>query len=213
MGFEGFPAEAFGFYERLTADNSKAFWATHKRDYEVFVRGPVVALVGELEAEFGPMAVFRPSRDTRFSADKSPYKTYQGAFAERFPGTGFYVQVSADGLAAGGGFHSHGPDQVERYRAAVSSGGPGSALAAIVAGLREDGMDLDGDRLETRPRGVPADHPRVELLRYRSLTAGRDWPPGPALNTRQALTLVHQTWEKLIPLCDWLFEHVGPHRP
>jgi len=212
MGFQGFPAEAFGFYERLAADNSRAFWAAHKRDYEIFVRDPVLALAGELEAEFGPVAVFRPSRDTRFSTDKSPYKTYQGAFAERFPGTGFYVQVSADGLAAGGGFHSHAPEQVERYRAAVSSGPAGTALQAIAAGLREDGLHLDGDQLRTRPRGVPADHPRLELLRYRSLTAGRDWPAGPALSTRQALALVHQTWEKLIPLCDWLCEHVGPPR-
>jgi uncharacterized protein (TIGR02453 family) len=213
MGFQGFPAEAFGFYERLTADNSRAFWAAHKHDYEVYVREPVLALVGELEAEFGPAMVFRPSRDTRFSADKSPYKTYQGAFAERFPGAGFYVQVSADGLAASGGFHSHAPDQVERYRTAVQAGAPGTALAAIVAGLRERGLSLGGDQLKTRPRGVPADHPRVGLLRYRSLTGGQDWPADPVLYTRQALTLVHQTWAQLIPLCDWLSQHVGPPQP
>jgi uncharacterized protein (TIGR02453 family) len=210
MGFQGIPAEAFGFYERLTADNSKACWAAHKSDYEAFVREPVLALVGELEAEFGPAAVFRPSRDTRFSADKSPYKTHQGAFAERFPGAGFYVQVSADGLMASGGFHSHAPDQVERYRAAVLAEPSGTALAGIVAGLQDGGLSIDGDRLKTRPRGVPADHPRVELLRHRSLTAGRDWPAGPLLHTRQALSLVHQTWEQLIPLCDWLGRHVGP---
>lgn len=210
MGFDGFPAEAFSFYARLAADNSKAFWAAHKNDYDAFVRGPVLALVAELEAEFGPAAVFRPSRDTRFSADKSPYKTYQGAFAERFPGTGFYLQVSADGLTASGGFHSHAPGQIERYRTAVSSGRPGAALQAIVAGLQQNGLTLGGDRLKTRPRGVPADHPQAELLRYRSLTAGRDWTAGPSLGTRQALTLVRQTWVQLIPLCDWLSDHVGP---
>ena len=210
MGFHGFPAEAFGFYARLTADNSKAFWAAHKNDYEVFVRGPVVALAAELEAEFGPAVVFRPSRDTRFSADKSPYKTYQGAFAERFPGTGFYLQVSARGLTASGGFHSHAPSQIDRYRAAVSSAQPGAALQAIVTGLQHEGLSVGGDRLKTRPRGVPADHPRVELLRHRSLTAGQEWPPGPSLRTRHALTLVRQTWAQLLPLCDWLSEHVGP---
>ena len=210
MAFQGFPAEAFGFYERLAADNSRAFWAAHKSDYEVFVREPVSALVGELETEFGPAAVFRPGRDTRFSADKSPHQTYQGAFVERFAGTGFYVQVSADGLAASGGFHSHAPDQVERYRAAVQSAGSGTALAAIVADLREATLCIGGDLLKTRPRGVPADHPRVDLLRHRSLTANRDWPVGPQLRTRQALTLVRQTWQQLIPLCDWFGEHVGP---
>jgi uncharacterized protein (TIGR02453 family) len=210
VSFQGFPAEAFGFYEGLAADNSRSFWAVHKGDYEVFVREPVRALVGELEAEFGPAVLFRPSRDTRFSADKSPYKTYQGAFVERFAGTGLYVQVSADGVEAGGGFHSHAPDQVERYRVAVQSARPGTALAAILAGLQEAGLSIGGDRLKTRPRGVPADHPRLDLLRHRSLTAGREWPAGPPLHGRQALSQVQQTWRQLGPLCDWFVEHVGP---
>ena len=212
MMFQGFPAEAFAFYQRLEADNSRTFWDTHKSGYQRYVREPVRALVGELEAEFGQATVFRPQRDIRFSSDKSPYKSYQGAFVERFPGTGWYVQVSADGLMASGGFHSHAPDQVGRYRVAVDSERSGSKLAAIVAGLRDGGLSIGGDRVKTRPRGVPADHPRIELLRHRSLTAGRDWPAGPLLQDRGALSLVRQTWQQLVPLCDWLGEHVGPPR-
>jgi uncharacterized protein (TIGR02453 family) len=210
MTFAGFPAEAFGFYRRLEADNSRTFWDAHKDDYKRLVREPVMALTGELEAEFGPAAVFRPYRDTRFSADKSPYKTHQGAFVERVPGLGFYIEVSADGMLASGGFHSHAPDQVERYRRAVDAARSGTALAALVGGLAEDGLSIGGDRLKTRPRGVPEGHPRLDLLRHRSLTASRDWPPGPPLHGRDALDLVRQTWRQLVPLCDWLCEHVGP---
>ncbi len=209
MAFEGFPAEAFSFYRRLEADNARTFWDAHKDDYQRLVREPVIALTDELEAEFGPAAVFRPYRDTRFSADKSPYKTHQGAFVERVPGLGLYVEVSADGMLASGGFHSHAPDQVERYRRAVDAGPSGTALAALVAGLAQEGLSIGGDRLKTRPRGVPEDHPRLDLLRHRSLTASRDWTPGPPLHTRQALDLVRQTWQQLVPLCDWLTEHVG----
>src|SRR5215471_7262 len=151
MAFQGLPAETFGFYQRLEADNSRSFWEAHKGEYQEYVRKPVLALVDELEAEFGPATVFRPQRDIRFSSDKSPYKNYQGAFVERFPGTGWYVQVSADGLTASGGFHSHAPDQVERYRMAVDSGHSGSKLAAIVAGLRDGGLSIGGDRVKTRP--------------------------------------------------------------
>jgi uncharacterized protein (TIGR02453 family) len=178
MAFQGFPAEGFGFYQRLETDNSRSFWDAHKSDYQTYVREPVLALVDELEADFGLATVFRPQRDTRFSADKSPYKTYQGAFVERNPGTGLYLQVSADCLMAGGGFHSHAPDQVERYRAAVDSGRSGPKLAVIVAGLRDGGLVIGGDRLKARPRGVAADHSRIGLLRHRSLTASRDWPAG-----------------------------------
>ena len=209
MTFKGFPAEAFGFYERLEADNSKSFWTAHKGEYEQYVREPMIALGDELLQEFGDATVFRPHRDIRFSADKSPYKTHQGAFVERVPGLGFYVEVSADGMLASGGFHSHAPDQVERYRRAADAGTSGTALAEIVAGLAQDGLSVGGDRLKTRPRGVPEDHPRLDLLRHRSLTASRDWPPGPSLHRRDALDLVRQTWRQLVPLCAWLTEHVG----
>jgi uncharacterized protein (TIGR02453 family) len=211
--FEGFPAETFEFYERLQADNTRTFWDAHRQDYQRLVRDPVIALTEELEAEFGPASVFRPYRDTRFSADKSPYKTHQGAFIPRVPGLGLYVEVSADGMLASGGFHSHEPDQVERYRRAVDAATSGPALAALVASLDSGGLSIGGDRLKTRPRGIPAEHPRIELLRHRSLTASRDWPPGPPLHTPQALDLVRETWRQLVPLCDWLTDHVGAPRP
>jgi uncharacterized protein (TIGR02453 family) len=209
MTFDGFPAEAFGFYQRLEADNSRSFWAAHKAEYEQHVREPMFALADELAAEFGPATVFRPHRDIRFSPDKSPYKTYQGLFVQHAPGTGFYAQLSADGILAGGGFHSQAPDQVERYRQAVDAERSGAALADILSRLEREGLSVGGDRLKTRPRGITADHPRLDLLRYRSLTASREWPTGPALSGREALDLIRQTWRQLIPLSSWLGEHVG----
>jgi uncharacterized protein (TIGR02453 family) len=210
MTFTGFPDAAITFYEGLEADNSKAFWQAHKSDYEQHVRTPMVELLDALEPEFGPAHMFRPYRDVRFSADKSPYKTYQGGFAAREEGIGLYVQISADGLLAAGGFHSHAPDQVERYRAAVDAAGTGSRLVSIVAELRAGGFEIDGDQLKTRPRGYPPDHPRLDLLRYRSLTADRLWAPEPWLHTPQALDRVRDTWRALMPLCAWVSEHVGP---
>jgi len=212
MAFEGFPAEAFSFYERLEADNTRDFWNANKHEYQQYVREPMIALADELEDEFGPATVFRPNRDIRFSPDKSPYKTYQGMFVERLPGTGFYAQVSADGILVSGGFHSHSPDQVERYRLAVDAATTGMALAAIVARLGEQGLSVSGDQLKTRPRGVQPDHPRLELLRYRSLTASRDRPPGPDLDGRSVLDLIRLDWQRLIPLCDWIAEYVGAPR-
>jgi uncharacterized protein (TIGR02453 family) len=212
MAFEGFPAGAFEFYEHLEADNSKSFWDAHKAEYQAYVRDPMLALADELEEEFGPAQVFRPYRDTRFSADKSPYKTHQGMFVARVPGTGYYLQISADGAHAGGGFHSHGPDQIERYREAVDADRSGAALADIVAALGRDGLSVSGDRLKTRPRGMAADHPRLDLLRYRSLTAGKDWPADPELSSPAALDLIRQTWRHLTPLCNWLAEQVGASR-
>lgn len=86
--FTGFPVAALDFYEDLEADNSKAFWAAHKAVYDDCVRGPMRALLGELEDEFGEGKMFRPYRDVRFSRDKIPYKTHQGGYVATGPGIG-----------------------------------------------------------------------------------------------------------------------------
>ena len=114
MAFNGWPEEALEFYEGLAADNSKAYWTAHKAVYEDTVLRPMTELVEELAAEFGEAKIFRPYRDVRFSADKSPYKTHIGAVL----GTG-YIQLSAEGLATGDGMYGMSPGQLDRYRRAV----------------------------------------------------------------------------------------------
>lgn len=94
--FTGFPVAALDFYDDLEADNSKAFWAAHKAVYDDCVRGPMLALLAELEEEFGEGKAFRPYRDVRFSKDKLPYKTHQGGFASVAQSVGYYVEINAD---------------------------------------------------------------------------------------------------------------------
>ena len=99
-------------------------------------RSPLTALLAQLEPQFGPGKIFRPNRDIRFSQDKSPYKTAQGAFASFQEGVGYYLQLSADGLLVGGGYHSHSPAQLARYRNSVDATGTGEQLQHIVDGHR-----------------------------------------------------------------------------
>jgi len=207
--FTGFPAEAVRFYEQLEQDNSKAFWEANKATYDAAVRDPMRALLDELAEEFGEVSIFRPYRDIRFSNDKSPYKTYQGGFAAVHPGVGYYVHLDANGLMAGGGFHSHTPAQVDRYRHAVDDEGSGKALATAVARLEKAGFVIEGERLKTKPKGYDADHPRIELLRHKSLTAALPFGVAPWLPTREALTRVRKAWTALKPLNAWIDEYVG----
>ena len=208
--FSGFPAAAVSFYADLERDNTREFWAAHKETYEAAVREPMSLLLAELAPEFGPGKVFRPYRDLRFSRDKSPYKTHQGAFVEVVPGTGFYVHLDADGLMIGGGFHAHTPPQVERFRSAVDVGASGNQLVHLVDDLTAAGFELGGDRLKTRPRGYPADHPRIELLRHRSLTVHLGYGRTPWLSDPDVVEHVRAGWRTVRPLNDWLVEHVGP---
>jgi uncharacterized protein (TIGR02453 family) len=209
VAFRGWPAEAIEFYEGLEADNSKSYWHAHKAEFEELVRGPMVDLVEELEPEHGVGKIFRPYRDTRFSADKSPYKTRIYAAFER----GGYVQFSAEGLGVGSGYWMMEPDQLDRYRRAVVDDTSGSELTAIVAGLERRGIEVTSrESLRTAPRGYPRDHPRAPLLRHKGLVAWREWPPGPWLGTRRAKDRIVRFLHDAAPLRTWLDTNVGSPR-
>jgi uncharacterized protein (TIGR02453 family) len=206
MGFRGWPAEALEFYDGLEVENTKAYWQRHKDEYEALVRAPMEALLAELEPTWGEWKIFRPYRDVRFSADKSPYKTHIGAVI----GDG-YVQVSAQGLAAGSGMWEMAPDQLDRYRRAVDASRSGGALERVVREIREAGFEARGHGiLKTVPRGYPKEHPRIELLRYKGIVTWRAWPTGAWLGTRTAKDRVESFFRASEPLNRWLAKHVGP---
>lgn len=210
MRFTGFTHEAFDFYLGLQGDNSKAYWTAHKEIYERAVRDPMTALLAELEPEFGPARMFRPFHDMRFNKGKPLYKTHQGAHAAG----GLYCQVDADGLMVGGGMYAQGPEQIRLYRAAVLADHSGKELEAIVDGLREAGWQIAGDRLKTRPRGAPQDHPRIDLLRHRSLYARRGWPSDePWLATAETADRIRHAWRELRPLVQWGLDHCAANDP
>ena len=209
MGFDGFPDEGMAFYEGLLADNSKAYWTDNIAVYERSVKRPMQALVEALGDGWGEPKIFRPHRDVRFSADKSPYKTHQGAFFEILDGVGYYVQIDADGLYLAAGFRAHSKEQTARYRSAVDAPGSGGELEKITAKLVKSGFELGGDQVKTRPRGVPADHPRLALMRYESLFIGRRHEPSASLHTAATLPLVRREWRSLQPLMEWLKTNVG----
>lgn len=208
-GFHGIPLDALDFYDELRAENTRTWWLANKPRYDAAVRGPLEGLVDALADEFGPAHLYRPNRDVRFSADKSPYKDHQGALATTVPGMGFYVQVDSDGLLTGGGFYPTGPDQLPRLRAAIDAPRPGQELSRLVDDLAAAGFELGGDRVATRPRGVPADHPRLELMRFKNLIARHEHGAPGWLSTPQVVDRVRADWRTVRPLVEWLTEHVG----
>jgi uncharacterized protein (TIGR02453 family) len=205
MAFRGWPVEALEFLEGLEADNSKSYWQANKETYEKLVRAPMEELLAELAPKYGEGRIFRPYRDVRFSADKSPYKTNIAAVV----GDG-YVQVNARGLGCGSGMYEMAPDQLDRYRQAVSADRSGRALESILAKTRAAGLEATGhDILKSAPKGYPKDHPRIELLRYKGLITWKEWPAGAWLGTRKAMTRVVEFLEASKPLNAWLQTNVG----
>lgn len=201
--FTGFPEEALTFYDRLELENTREFWTAHKHVYDESVRAPIEALAAELAGEFGEAKVFRPYRDVRFRADKSPYKTHQGAFVRLSEAMGWYVEISSGGVIAGAGFYRADADRLAAYRSAVA-GPAGDVLERLLRDAEASGLTLSGDTLKTAPRGYDRGHPRIGLLRHRSLTLMHDHGFAPVIHTREVLDLVRADWRAARPVVEWL---------
>ncbi len=207
--FEGFPVAALDFYDDLEMDNTKSFWTAHKETYDAAVKTPMTALVAALEPEFGKAKVFRPYRDVRFAKDKTPYKNHQGAFVPSGPSTGWYVEVGAPGVRVGVGYYEASSPRLAAIRQAIDDERRGTELRGIVDALVAEGWVLGGDRLKTTPRGYDADHPRIDLLRHRSMTLGRSYGFEPFIHTTELLEHVRDDWRAAAPFVDWVGANAG----
>ena len=208
-GFTGFPVAALDFYDDLEVDNTKSFWEAHKATYDEAVRAPMTALCTALEPEFGDAKIFRPYRDVRFAKDKTPYKTHQGGFVQAGPATGWYVQVAASGVRVSVGYYHAEKDPLAAIRAGIDDDLTGAQLLRIVTKLRKGGWDQSGEVLKTTPRGFDADHPRIDLLRHKSLTFSKDYGFDESIHAPALRDRVRADWRAGRPLVEWVRTRTG----
>jgi uncharacterized protein (TIGR02453 family) len=203
--FGGWKGDFRGYFLGLRANNNKQWFEAHRRQYEDDVKAPLVALLADLEPEFGPARrVSRPNRDIRFSSDKSPYKLNVYADVER----GGYVALDAEGLVAAGGRYMVDDAQLKRLREAVAADRTGKALVDIVAALRKKGYEVEGQDLKRVPAPYPQDHARADLLRHKRLFYWKRWPVEPWIATARARERVAQVWRDGADLERWMQKNV-----
>lgn len=186
-------------------NNNKPWFEAHRAQYETDIKAPMVALLADLEAEFGPPhRVSRPNRDIRFSVDKSPYKLNIYADCER----GGYLALDAEGLVAAGGRYMVDDQQLKRLRGAMAADRSGKELVAIVSALRKKGYAVEGEELKRVPPPYPQDHPRGDLLRYKRLIYWKRWPAEPWIATPKARDRVAKVWRDGADLNAWMSKHL-----
>jgi uncharacterized protein (TIGR02453 family) len=210
-----FAPEAFAWLAGIEADNSRAYFTAHRATYDTAVRGALEAFLEELADVYdGRVKIFRQHRDTRFSKDKSPYKTVTYGVVQDRPRTeaSLYAQLSTEGLFAGTGYYGMTSDQLARFREAVADDRAGAELERVVAAVHGAGVQTWGEALKTAPRGYPKDHPRIVLLRHKMLIGGRRLAPDAttgAIAHDDAIAFARATWDAIAPMSAWLDEHVG----
>ncbi len=200
--FNGWSEDCQRFFIGLELDNSKKYFEANRRTYEDSVKGPMVALLESLEADFGPGKVFRANRDIRFSKDKSPYKTNIAADVG-MGSKGGYLSLDARGFTVATGRYVMSPEEIARFRKKVAADASGTQLAGIVTRLMKSGYDIGGEELKRVPPPWPQEHARAELLRRKSLYVWKNYGLRPWLGSASARRYVVKMWTDAQPLNDW----------
>jgi uncharacterized protein (TIGR02453 family) len=227
--FAGFPRDGLDFLAGLGRENTKAYFDAHRATYQSALLEPakafVVALGEELHARVSPGiraeprvngSILRINRDTRFSADKRPYKDHldlwlwegEGPSRER---PGFFVRLRRETVTVGVGMHRFERDALAAYRAAVTEERTGRELEAALARATElPGVAMGGgDAYKRVPQGIAADHPRADLLRHGALYVSGDWDLPAEVSGPAFAAWVAERLEHMAPVERWLTKAIG----
>jgi uncharacterized protein (TIGR02453 family) len=206
--FRGWPQEGVEFLRDLEDNNDRDWFKANRSRREDFLVAPALALAGDL-AEFGSPHVFRPWNDTRFH-HRPPIKEHLGMTIGYEGAGGWYIELSLDGLVVAAGLHRPARDQLERIRQGIDGARTAAALDRALAVAAGAGMSLPEPQLKRAPRGYPADHPRLDLLRLGSLTVSRRDDLRGWIHKPEAGRRIRERVEAARPLVEWLRKHVGP---
>jgi uncharacterized protein (TIGR02453 family) len=173
----------FDFLSGLEKHNNKPWFEENRAAYELarvrfesFVDGLILAYGGR--EDFGGITakdcVMRIYRDTRFSKDKSPYKTNMGATiapgGKKSSRLGYHLHLQPLGQSLiAGGLYMPGPEQLARFRKAIDQD---AAPFKAILGEKEFQKyfgDLEGEKVKSVPQGYSREHPEIELLRFKQV--------------------------------------------
>jgi hypothetical protein len=210
VGFDGWPKAAFDVLLQLEGEPSAEVRRQCQRDREDLVRQPMVDLLTAMayaDAAYEDFAVWR------YGGVSMEAWQRQTAIVRLAPNVELGIGFDLDGLDVKVAWWYASSDQIERYRTAVADRGSGPRLVAIIHELERQGFAISGDLLKRPLRGYPADHPRAQLLRHRSVIAYRplgceDW-----IHTPAAADEVLAAFTQLRPLANWMMNNVSQPRP
>lgn len=219
MAFSGFPPAALTFLDDLARNNERTWFQAHKGEYDRSIMEPARQFVAAMAAPLSKLdpairaeprvnrSIRRINRDTRFSADKTPYKDHVdfmfpvGEFKGR---PAYWLRLKADSVGIGAGYHGLDPATLARWHRRVADDATGKPLAAAVSRLEKAGYTVYGEHYKRVPKGYPSDHPRAALLRFAGIHAGVDQPVPAELHTKAFTTHVARHFRRLAPLVRWL---------
>jgi len=220
MSAPAFTDRTLRFLRALTRNNRREWFHARRAEYDAHLHAPMVAIIEQLALDFAALApelaaspkasMFRPWRDTRFSADKKPLKTHIAAVFPhrelgRLRGAGVYFEVTADYVWIGGGVYAPETPALHAIRRHVAAHHRRLARILAAPAFRRTLGSMHGATLTRVPRGFDADHPAAEWLRHKQFLASREEPAAFATRPDFHRQLV-ATFAAMLPLVRFLNE-------
>lgn len=219
--FQGFPQAGLQFLAELTINNNREWFEEHKPDYVKYVRDPALAFIEALGSRLkalhkniaydlrtnGSGSLMRIYRDIRFSKDKTPYKTNVGIVfweGDKLKNSSFYFHLEPAGAQMYAGIYQFEKPVLAAYRKAVLDDKMGAELQAVIDQLDAEGYKIFGKHYKRVPNGLPADHPRAELLKHDSLGAHSLTISPEVVATPQLVDVCYEHCKHLLPMEQWL---------
>ena len=199
--FHGWPDQAYAVLLKLDGEPSRETRERMRRDREQQVRQPMIDLLNDLadaDPWYEDFAVWR-------YASTAYWWQNQSAIVRVAPSIDISFRFNLDGLQIKAAWWYAGPQQIALFRAAAAADKSGRRLEDLVVSLAADGYQVLGDVMKRVPRGYPADHPRADLLKHRSLMAAREFEPDAVRDVEP----VYRACQRLRPLLGWLAEHTA----
>ena len=223
--FSGFPAGGFNFLLELQARQSREWFKANKKRYEELWVRPMEALLvdlpGRLSDVFPEMPhahrhLFRIYRDTRFSADKSPFKTHvSGHVAIRPHEEGawsipsVYIHFGLEESVVALGSWELDKDNLRVFRQAVADDRKGGELGKLLEAAKRAGFVAHShESLKRVPPPYPQDHPRAELLKLKGLAVTLEDPPEELMSSSKLLDWLSEQLHRAAPVALWMDKHL-----
>jgi uncharacterized protein (TIGR02453 family) len=215
--------KTFKFLKELRTNNNRDWFNANKLGFEE-VKSEFEAFIADLIpriAAFDPpiarlepkKCIFRIYRDTRFSKDKTPYKTNLGAHLAAYADkphdrAGYYIHLEPGNTFLAGGAYLPPAPWLRAIRESIDRHGEEFNEVLNSAGFKKYFDEMEGEKLKTRPKDYPEDHPHIELLRYKSFLAVHRVSDKDAMAVNFTEHVV-QVFKALKPFDDFLNKSLG----
>lgn len=215
-----FSNATFRFLRDLAAHNERDWFTANRRRYEDVLRQPYLRLITDLQAPLAKISphyradprprggsLFRQHRDTRFSNDKRPYKTWAGsrffhARSREIEAPSMYLHLQPDGCFVGGGLWHPSPDTTKKIRAFLADN-PAAWVKATRSKAFAARYTLGGEALTRPPRGFDPAHELIEDIKRKDFVASREFSERLATSA-ELRSFVVEAFKAIAPMIDYL---------